>query len=47
MLAGQALDLDHSLPVVLGNRGPGDRMAHATCNRSEGGRLGNQIGRIA
>jgi hypothetical protein len=34
------LDLDHlALPRALGNVGPGDKLAHATCNRSAGGRL--------
>lgn len=44
MLPGQPLDLDHTTPRAEGNTGPGDRMAHATCNRSSGGLLGYQIG---
>ena len=44
MYEGQALDLDHSTPVVLGGGvEPGDRMAHASCNRSAGATLGNQL----
>jgi hypothetical protein len=36
MLSGQDLDLDHSDPAdkLLGK--PGDRLAHASCNRSYG-----------
>lgn len=43
MVQGQALDLDHSTPVVLGGDGAGDRIAHASCNRSAGATLGNQL----
>jgi hypothetical protein len=43
MLPGQALDLDHTLPVVLGGTGAGDRITHATCNRSTGATLGNLL----
>jgi hypothetical protein len=44
MLEGQALDLDHTLPVILGGGGePGDRMVHASCNRSSGATLGNRM----
>ena len=44
MYEDQALDLDHSTPVVLGGGAqPGDRMAHASCNRSAGATLGNQL----
>jgi len=35
MRRGQALDLDHSTPRSLGGT-RGDRMAHASCNRSWG-----------
>lgn len=38
MLKGQALDLDHSLPLILGGV-VGDRITHAQCNRGAGGRL--------
>ena|ERR1700754_1486669 len=42
MLPGQALDLDHTTPLVLGGV-QGDRIAHASCNRSAGARLGNLL----
>lgn len=45
MEPGQPLDLDHANPVALGNVGPGDRMAHASCNRAHGGRLSGQLRR--
>lgn len=35
MERGQLLDLDHTIPRSLGGQ-VGDRMAHATCNRSWG-----------
>lgn len=44
MYEDQPLDLDHSVPVVLGGgANPGDRMAHSSCNRSAGATLGNQL----
>lgn len=43
MLRGQALDLDHSVPVAYGNTGAGDRITHASCNRSAGATLGNRL----
>lgn len=36
MLKGQDLDLGHSVDVADGNTGPGDRIEHASCNRSDG-----------
>jgi 5-methylcytosine-specific restriction endonuclease McrA len=42
MLKGQALDLDHEVPRVVGGKGP-RRMAHRRCNRSAGARLGNKL----
>lgn len=42
MLRGQKLDLDHSRPFARGNTGPGDRMTHASCNRSKGASEGNR-----
>ena len=39
MLRGEALDLDHSTPLVADPTSKGDRIVHATCNRSAGGRL--------
>lgn len=39
MLRGQALDLDHSTPLAVDPTSKGDRIVHATCNRSVGGRL--------
>lgn len=44
MLKTQALDLDHSLPLILGGT-VGDRIVHAICNRSAGARLGNTLRR--
>jgi len=38
MSKDQALDLDHSLPRALGGT-HGDRIVHASCNRSAGARL--------
>jgi hypothetical protein len=44
MYEDEALDLDHSTPVALGGGAqPGDRIAHASCNRSAGATLGNQL----
>jgi hypothetical protein len=42
MLRGQELDLDHSVPYVINPGSAGDRIVHAQCNRSAGGRLGNE-----
>lgn len=39
----QALDLDHATPLVLGGGEVGDRITHATCNRSLGATLGNRM----
>lgn len=39
MLAGQALDLDHSTPRVDDPASIGDRIVHASCNRAAGGRI--------
>ena len=39
MARGQALDLDHSIPLVASGRSVGDRIVHAKCNRREGGRM--------
>ena len=41
MLEGQPLDLDHSVPVMLGGEGP-RRIVHAYCNRRMGAQLGNR-----
>lgn len=38
MVKGQALDLDHTLPRSRGGV-HGDRITHATCNRSRGNRI--------
>jgi len=43
MLPDQALDLDHTTPVILGGGEAGDRITHARCNRSAGATLGNQL----
>lgn len=40
MLRGQDLDLDHTRPVVSDRSSKGDRIVHAKCNQSSGGRLG-------
>ena len=38
------MDLDHSVPVVLGGGAqPGDRIICSHCNRSSGATLGNQL----
>lgn len=42
MLRSQRLDLDHSTPLVLGGT-QGDRIVHASCNRSAGASLGNRL----
>lgn len=39
MLEGQTLDLDHTIPLATNPRSHGDRITHAHCNRSAGGRL--------
>jgi hypothetical protein len=36
MLAGQALDLDHTVPLIVSPYATGDRMVHAKCNRGRG-----------
>jgi hypothetical protein len=36
MLAGQALDLDHTTPLTVDRSSVGDRITHASCNRSKG-----------
>jgi len=43
MLAGHQLDLDHTDPQAKALGLPGDRVTHATCNRSEGGTRGAHI----
>jgi 5-methylcytosine-specific restriction endonuclease McrA len=42
MLRSQHLDLDHSVPRVLGGQ-HGDRICHRHCNRSAGATLGNRL----
>jgi hypothetical protein len=42
MLACMKLDFDHSTPLVFGGDGP-RRLAHASCNRRAGVRLGNRL----
>jgi 5-methylcytosine-specific restriction endonuclease McrA len=39
----QALELDHVIPRALGGIGGVTRLMHKKCNRSAGGRLGNQL----
>ncbi|MFW6776087.1 hypothetical protein ACOACO_17520 [Nocardioides sp. CPCC 205120] len=36
MLKGQDLDLGHTVDVADGATGPGDRIEHTSCNRSDG-----------
>lgn len=43
MTADQALDLDHSTARAIDATSVGDRIVHASCNRSAGARLGNEI----
>lgn len=47
MWPADKLDLDHVVPRALGGAGGGVRWAHASCNRSAGGRLGNALRRRA
>lgn len=42
MTRGMALDLDHSVPLILGGT-VGDRIICASCNRSAGATLGNRV----
>lgn len=42
MLRGQELDLGHSEDLVNNPRAVGDRIEHADCNRSAGGKLGSR-----
>lgn len=35
----QALDLDHTMPIVFGGRDGNRRLVHARCNRSAGQRI--------
>lgn len=42
MLRDQYLDLDHTIPLVLGGGG-GWRISHRSCNRSAGIRLRNSL----
>lgn len=42
MFRTQDLDLDHSVPRALGGT-KGDRLAHRSCNRSAGARMGNRM----
>ena len=39
----QPLDLDHSTPVAVGGSGAGDRIVHASCNRSAGAHLRERL----
>ena len=43
MLEGQHLDLDHVIPRVMGGAGGPVRIAHRSCNRRLGARLGNRM----
>lgn len=47
MLRGQALDLGHSTDVALDPFAKGDRIEHASCNRSAGARLRQGLQRLA
>ena len=38
MQHGEALDLDHSVPLSVDAMSKGDRVVHASCNRSRGNR---------
>ena len=42
MLKGQDLDLGHSEDLMFDPLAIGDRIEHATCNRSAGAALGNK-----
>ena len=39
MQEGEALDLDHTVPLSVDPRSKGDRVVHASCNRSRGARI--------
>lgn len=43
MLRGQDLHLDHSQALAVNPDSQGDRIVHATCNTSAGGRLGRSM----
>lgn len=43
MFAAQQLDYDHLVPVAEGGKDGPRRLAHASCNRSAGGRLGAAV----
>jgi hypothetical protein len=43
MVQGQRLDLDHVIPRKYGGIGGPVRIVHASCNRSQGARLGNRL----
>jgi hypothetical protein len=46
MLRGQELDLGHTEDLALNPAAKGDRIEHADCNRSAGGRLGHERRRL-
>ena len=43
MLATDDLDLGHSVDHAIDKHALGDRIEHANCNRSAGGRLGYEL----
>jgi hypothetical protein len=43
MEQGDALDLDHQVPRVLGGVDGPKRIVHRSCNTSEGGKLGASL----
>ena len=46
MLMGQDLDLGHTVDVAVDPNSKADRVEHASCNRSAGGKLGQQRARL-
>lgn len=46
MLKGQELDLGHTTDLAVDPTSVGDRIEHADCNRSAGGKLGNARARL-
>ena len=42
MLPDEPLDLDHTIPLILNSHSTGDRIVHAHCNQSAGGKLASR-----
>ncbi len=46
MLETDDLDLGHSVDLVIDPNAVGDRIEHASCNRSAGARLGHELQQV-